>query len=222
MLFNRKYRNFLLTTMLALFAFALVSCSSDDPATPTSLSEDTELTTEEIWLAAHADLTRQVNDPAMMEELAPILEEARAQLDNDMLKHRGRFLLTYSTTAVQIVPPPPPPTIHLHIDYNGFGTVLGRHTGFSDSYNDITVVPATQVTTSYSTDAHGDVLDWTSFGYFENSEDGLIVSFWGDITHTGGTGRYDGATGSSRYYGKANNVELAGWFLTWGWLNLEH
>lgn len=115
-----------------------------------------------------------------------------------MVPFRGEY-----TTSLEFGPFGPDSFI-LNITAEGTATHLGRNTWFAASE----VTYAGQQTAAGSfLSASGDELSWEGGGVVSTLEDGTRV-FSGEWTVTGGTGRFDGATGGGSYEGSA--METAG------------
>jgi len=85
------------------------------------------------------------------------------------------------------------------------GTYLGNGEWFADSLVDITnpTPPNLQTGEMVFTAANGDQLSGNFFGYAMPKESGGNY-YWGGYEITGGTGRFDGVTGSGLYHGQAD------------------
>lgn len=110
-----------------------------------------------------------------------------------MVPFRGEY-----TTSLEFGPFGPDSFI-LNITAEGTATHLGRNTWFAASE----VTYAGQQTAAGSfLSASGDELSWEGGGVVSTLEDGTR-EFSGEWTVTGGTGRFDGATGGGSYEGSA-------------------
>ena len=87
----------------------------------------------------------------------------------------------------------------------GNATHLGANTGVQQSESDF----ITQCGHSELVAANGDVLEFAFAGTVDDSGFPAVL-FSGDFWFTGGTGRFEGATGSGVYEGTANVFEAAG------------
>lgn len=111
------------------------------------------------------------------------------------------FNATYQTKPKVNVPPP---FLGLEIPGTGKGLHLGKSTWFSNSVVNFTVFPPQQTGDMVFTAANGSTLTGHYWGIAQpdpNNPQGVL--FNGDYLITGGTGRFEGATGSGIYYGKA-------------------
>ncbi len=107
--------------------------------------------------------------------------------------------------------------MRLNIAYTCHLQHLGRVTGVADQlviFTGPTTVLASNQTTYMA--ANGDQLfaSWTGTGDIE----GLVVTFTGPETYTGGTGRFAGASGSSWIAGTASLLTNTGQFSSEGTL----
>ena len=91
------------------------------------------------------------------------------------------------------------------------GMIEGDHIGVGTIAATSVVNFCTGVQTSEAviTAANGDQLSFETVGNFDPS-DPTNVSFWGDFTFTGGTGRFANATGSGTYAGTADTIAGVG------------
>ena len=110
--------------------------------------------------------------------------------------------LTGSCTLTFTPSPPPPPAVVHQIDV---GTCQFSHLGLTEFYGeqDIDRIAGTQSGWRTFTAANGDELHVTHVGTSAPAGPGL-VSFVAQMTITGGTGRFAGATGTARGIGMAN------------------
>ena len=112
----------------------------------------------------------------------------------------------FTGSCVLTFNPPPlplPPVLH-QVD---IGTCHLTHLGLADFYGeqDINFVAGTQSGWRRLTAANGDELYYTHVGTSAPAGPGL-VSFVAQMTFTGGTGRFAGATGSAQGTGMANLI----------------
>ncbi len=212
-------RHRVLFLFLFLLSLGLVACSDDTVTSPTGTDPQPSL--DDVWQTEIDAIAAMDGGAELLEELAPELEQARASLDDTALKSGGSLFIALQRTQVEVVPPYPPPYVHLLIYYQGVGTVLGRHTGFSDSYVDITVVPAVQTGITTYTDAHGDDLVIDSLGYSDVGPQEGTTAIWGDGTVTGGTGRFEDASGNASYIGLVDDAAAAARVVWVGWIHLD-
>jgi hypothetical protein len=110
---------------------------------------------------------------------------------------------TFTTTAV-LVPTPVPGVFALTISSVGHVSHLGPTTGSSVHTVDQTVSPALQFGTNTYIAANGDRLFSTYSGTASPPNVSGVIQFSGTQTFTGGTGRFNGATGSTTVQGQAN------------------
>ena len=112
--------------------------------------------------------------------------------------------LTGSCTLTFTPSPPPPPAI---VHQTDTGTCQLTHLGLTNFYGeqDINRVAGTQSGWRIFTAANGDQLYITHTGTSAPAGPGL-VSFVAQMTITGGTGRFVGASGTARGIGLANLV----------------
>ncbi len=204
-----RQRIALFVPFLFLLSLGLVACSDDTLTAPTGSEPQTSL--DEAWQHEVDALAAQVG-PDVMAELAPQLEQARESLADGALKHGRRLYLSYATTAFD----------EELLYYDGWSTISGAFTGFATHELDYTTDPFGQTTLKTLTDGNGDDHVIATIGFFTVSEDGLNIQFWGDGEFAGGTGRYDGATGSVRYFGDASFVTATGRIVEFGWVSLGH
>ena len=113
--------------------------------------------------------------------------------------------------TIEIVPPPPPPVIHAIFPGEGRSKPFGPFTMHATSEIDVTVFPFHQETEYVFTYSNGDELHGNSVGQAIEDPPGS-VTFWGDITITGGTGRFANATGTGTYEGTADTFAGIGQF----------
>jgi hypothetical protein len=96
------------------------------------------------------------------------------------------------------VPPFPPPILNLQLHGEGVATHLGNSTfdgplqGMDDG------VTTAQLT---FTAANGDELETSLEGFTSQPDPEGIITFFGDWTVTGGSGRFRNSTGSGTYFG---------------------
>lgn len=90
----------------------------------------------------------------------------------------------------------------LSIPAEGKATHLGKSEWYADSWVNTNQYPFLQTGAMTFTAANGDQLFGTFSGDGFPGENGL-VDFEGDYVITGGTGRFQGNTGSGTYYGSA-------------------
>jgi hypothetical protein len=83
-------------------------------------------------------------------------------------------------------------TGHIHVEGTGTATHLGRFTLVTD----VTFTGTEGAERMTLTAANGDIIFATGTGQVVPSEDGLTLDTVEDMTITGGTGRFAGATGS--------------------------
>lgn len=105
-------------------------------------------------------------------------------------------------TTFEIISTTPPGVLTFEIFGTGNGTHLGKAEFYSISVVDLNYVPGQQTGSLRFTGANGDYLDGSFAGTIVE-EDGN-VSFEGEYTFSGGTGRFSGASGSGAYAGTAN------------------
>ncbi|MCK6691123.1 MAG: hypothetical protein L6Q97_03355 [Thermoanaerobaculia bacterium] len=114
------------------------------------------------------------------------------------------FKATYET-APEVVDPPP--ILKMKIPGKGKGLHLGKSTWFSNSIVDFTGLPAIppqQTGDMVFTAADGSTLVGHYWGIaYPDPDDPQGVFYNGDYLITGGTGRFEGATGNGIYYGHA-------------------
>jgi hypothetical protein len=111
------------------------------------------------------------------------------------------FRGAFSTEFVSVfVPPPPFPSLHISVTGQGNASHLGATSAVTD--NQVVNLDDGSATATYTfTAANGDtvVLEMV----FQTTDIPGGVSFAGDYTVAGGTGRFDGATGSGTLEGSA-------------------
>lgn len=105
-------------------------------------------------------------------------------------------------TTFEIISTTPPGVLTFEIFGTGNGTHLGKADFYSISVVDLNYVPGQQTGSLKFTGANGDYLEGSFAGTIV--EDGGNVSFEGEYTFSGGTGRFSGASGSGVYAGTAN------------------
>ena len=111
------------------------------------------------------------------------------------------FKATYQTKPKVVAPPP---FLGLEIPGTGKGLHLGKSEWFSNSVVNFTAVPPVQTGDMVFTAADGSTLAGHYWGIaYPDPDDPQGVLFNGDYLITAGTGRFEGATGSGIYYGKA-------------------
>lgn len=111
------------------------------------------------------------------------------------------FNATY-VTAPKVIDPPP--FLVMEIPGKGKGLHLGKSTWFSNSQVNFTVFPPAQTGDMVFTAANGSTLVGHYQGIaYPDPDDPQGVFFNGDYLITGGTGRFEGATGNGIYYGHA-------------------
>jgi hypothetical protein len=112
--------------------------------------------------------------------------------------------LTGSCTLTFTPSPPPPPAV---VHQTDVGTCQLSHLGLTNFYGeqDIDRVAGTQSGWRTFTAANGDQLYVTHVGTSAPAGPGL-VSFVAQMTITGGTGRFAGASGTARAIGLANLI----------------
>lgn len=111
------------------------------------------------------------------------------------------FNATY-VTAPKVIDPPP--FLVMEIPGKGKGLHLGKSAWFSNSQVNFTVFPPAQTGDMVFTAANGSTLIGHYWGLVQpdpNNPQGVL--FNGDYLITSGTGRFEGATGSGVYSGKA-------------------
>jgi hypothetical protein len=102
--------------------------------------------------------------------------------------------------TAEIVPPLPPPLVHAIFRGTATSDPFGPSEFLATTEINPFVVPNLQTVDAVFTYRNGDELHWSSVGIgipdeFGNSD------FSGDFTITGGTGRFEDATGSGMYEG---------------------
>lgn len=105
----------------------------------------------------------------------------------------------------------PPPVIHAIFPGHGKSHPFGPFTMYATSDIDVTVYPFHQVTEYVFTYNNGDELYASSDGEGIEDPPGTTI-FSGDITFTGGTGRFADATGDGTYEGSADVIAGLGQF----------
>ena len=114
--------------------------------------------------------------------------------------------------TIEIVPPYDDPDItHAIFEGGGNSHPFGPFELFSESVIDNSVYPFLQVTTYVFTFRNGDELHANSAGEGEADAFGNPI-FYGDITFSGGTGRFSDATGTGTYSGTADIAAGTGHF----------
>ncbi|MEO6596525.1 MAG: hypothetical protein ABIP94_17375 [Planctomycetota bacterium] len=108
------------------------------------------------------------------------------------------------TTTFVLAPTPVPGVFTLTFSSVGHVSYLGRTTGSSVHTVDQTVSPALQYGTNTYIAANGDSLFSTYSGTASPPDVNGVIQFSGTQTFTGGTGRFNGATGSTTLQGTAN------------------
>lgn len=218
--YNRLIGLFLAIIVVGL---GLTGCSEE---TPHALAPATDTLNQtnaaDLWQNALDEVAAMEGGEAILAELAPQIEAARATYTDAASKHLGaRLFIAIDRTEVTLVPPFPPPHVNLEIDYFGVGTLIGRHTGFSPLTQDITVFPFVQwgEMTFFSSNNDELVCDFTGTSVPTETE-GEVV-FDGDITFTGGTGRFAGASGTGHYHGTASEITWTGRAIWWGLVDLD-
>lgn len=111
------------------------------------------------------------------------------------------FTVHFETTF-EIISTTPPGVLTFEIFGTGNGTHLGKADFYSISVVDLNYVPGQQTGSLKFTGANGDYLEGSFAGTI--IEEGGNVSFEGEYTFSGGTGRFSGASGSGTYAGTAN------------------
>ena len=89
--------------------------------------------------------------------------------------------------------------VKMKIPSEGRGTHLGNSTWYADSWVDMNSYPWVQTGVMMFTAANGDQLLGGFAGSAIPTASG--VEFWGDYWIAGGTGRFEGVTGSGTYQG---------------------
>jgi len=220
MLSPHRLRQLGLGLAVLVLSLGLVACSGDEPLAP-SVGGD-ESNAGDPWQLALDEIRAQEDGPELLAALEPHLAEVQRQFDDAALKHDGaRLFVAVERTEITFVPPFPPPLVNLEIDYDGVGTVVGRHTGFSPLTQDITVFPFVQWGEMTFYPASGGDLVCDFVGTSVPGEEVGDVVFDGDITFSGGSGRFAGATGSGHYAGTANEISATGSIVWWGILDLD-
>jgi hypothetical protein len=119
-------------------------------------------------------------------------------LDRDATVPFKAAFVTYPTIVV------PPPFLVLEIPGEGKASHMGKVTMFSNSQVNLTVFPFVQTGDMLITAADGSTLVGYFAGIgFPDPDNPQGVTYSGDYELTGGTGRFEGATGSGTYYGAA-------------------
>ena len=212
-----------LLTSLSVAVLALTGCLNDgvmQPAAgPAGEPSDPTTTSSDVWQAAIDELTTLEGGEALLAELTPLIDKARATPLGPTLRDGGhtRFFLAFERTEFVVVPPFPPPVLTLEITFDGWSN-HGRYTGFSLSSVDVTVIPNVQTGTQTDTYRNGDELVTDYAGIAVPGAGEGDVEFEGSSAVVGGTGRFAGATGTIHYVGSANQIEAMGQVLRWGYI----
>lgn len=195
-------------SVVLVLSLGFAGCSSDDPASPVTTAEPTTFAETETFQS----ISLIDGGPELL-ELIPHAEKR-------YLPGGARLFLAYETNIIEPGNEPVEfPLNSSYFRYEGFGIPLGKHTGEGPSIENF--IALTQVGSSTFTDWHGNQLACDYQGTFTMDQATGQVDFSGDIQFTGGTGRYDGASGSGGYVGRANVFEGAGQSVWYGTLVLD-
>ncbi len=107
-------------------------------------------------------------------------------------------------TTFEIISTTPPGVLTFEIFGTGNGTHLGKADFYSISVVDLNYVPGQQTGSLKFTGANGDYLEGSFAGTLIPPDANGDISFEGEYTFSGGTGRFTGASGSGTYAGTAN------------------
>jgi hypothetical protein len=169
------------------FAIALlVGCSEETPMTPNTAAE----------------LASDGVDQKGVGEAGPALMQG----NNTVPIHMEVF------NTIEIVGPPPPPALHAIFEGYGNSHPFGPFDLYSTSEIIVVVIPNEQTADYVFTFRNGDELHANSVGTAIEDPPGIAV-FHGDITFSGGTGRFSNATGTGTYAGTADPAAGTGHFL---------
>jgi hypothetical protein len=117
------------------------------------------------------------------------------------------FKATY-VTYPRAVGPPVDGVLTLNIPGEGKATHLGKSTWYATMWVDTKPYPWTQGSDDMVfTAANGDQLFGSYVGYAEPPTAEGIIKFWGDFQITHGTGRFEGATATGKYWGQCGSDE---------------
>lgn len=107
--------------------------------------------------------------------------------------------------------------------FTGVGRLshLGRSTVSSSQTVDFTTTPPTLTGADEFTAANGDKLYATHSGISGAPDAAGNVTFSGEYTFTGGTGKFKGASGSAEFTGTASLATNQGEFSLWGEIKLK-
>ncbi len=125
----------------------------------------------------------------------------------DQVPLKGTFGTNFTITSIS------PGVISVPVNGSGIVSDLGSATISITQILDFTKLPAPDQTGTFTlTAANGDTLHGTVLGTALPPDQNLIGTFSGTMTVTGGTGRYQGASGTLLYSGMANLNTLQGVF----------
>jgi len=208
MLSAQRTRFALLTALALALSLGLVACSDDSLTSPADRAPQASL--DEQWQAEVDALRAEIGDEAMA-ELAPQLEQARAELGDTAAKHGARLYLAYVTTTFD----------DLGIYGNGRSNVLGQFTTVGQSTVDFSTDPPTQYVDTVITDTDGEEIYTEGVGQVVANADFTGAEITGTVEFVGGTGPYANVAGTTWYFGNVDFVAATGWYLAWGWINLN-
>ena len=140
--------------------------------------------------------------------LEVVPSETRLDVTTMVARDVGRPFVGHYRTAFGEPGPPiegcdgNPETGTAVIEAIGVATHLGKSTILMDS--DVDFMTGAQCGIAVFTAANGDELDWVFAGSFTPPDAEGNFTFSGDWEVSGGTGRFDGATGGGAYVGTAN------------------
>jgi hypothetical protein len=195
-------------SVVLMLSLGLLGCSSDDPVSP-------ETTTAPMSFSE----TETFQSIALIDGGRELLEEI-PDANKRNFPSDARLFLTYETNTIEPGNEPvEPPLNSSYFRYQGFGIPLGRNTGEGPSIENFATL--VQVGSTTFTDWRGDQLSCDFEGTFAFDQATGNVQFSGDLVFTGGTGRYNGATGAGGYVGRANVFEAAGQNVWYGYLVLD-
>ena len=159
-------------------------------------------------------------------EEVPMIPITAAELGSDGVDQKGAgeagpALLQGNNTVpihmevfntIEIVEPLPPPALHAIFEGYGNSNPFGPFDLYSTSEIIVIVYPNVQTADYVFTFRNGDELHASSVGTAIEDPPGIAV-FHGDITFSGGTGRFSNATGTGTYAGTAEPAVGTGHFL---------
>ena len=147
---------------------------------------------------------------------SPLATSTGNSSDDPIRGHMLPFHATETNTIEIVCNPfecdPPIPVSVAIFEGGGQATYLGNYTIFTDSQVFVFEDPLVQITQSVMTAANGDELWWDGDGTATQPTPTTVI-FSGTFTFTGGTGRFENATGGGTFAGTADLAAATGQYV---------